>query len=72
MNFRTIELHGHKVELWEATCACGFVTGLARVYAPDGSGILFSGAGCFDTPRRGPDEVMEKVEKWIEVNNGSP
>jgi hypothetical protein len=63
-NYKAETLNGCLVETWESQCGiCKFITGLARVQAPNGHGVLFSGAGCFT--RRGPESVRAQVLQWI-------
>ena len=70
MNYRTIELNGCQVDLWESECKdCGFISGLAQVTRPDGTMRMITGAGCFSKPkRRGPKETLE----WDRIAAGLP
>lgn len=70
MNYRTIEINGCQVTLWEAICNdCGFLSGLAQVHAGGGYSYMLSGAGCFS--RRGPKEALAwATEKTLQHEPG--
>ena len=49
---------GAVIQAWAVRCGdCDFISGLAEVRWPDGSGCLLTGAGCFT--RRSPEKTLE-------------